>query len=289
MPEHLDTQNSSDNIQSEIVDIYRLANIPFVVDQQEMMADKRKQNHSFCVKRCAQAADILKQQGHTIPQHVLQFLSAAKGVRQRITDILMPNLFRAVTYLAAETGMSIHYLVYGEQLPIELFGRTASYLRIIEKLDDNQRTEIINTLKNDPMTGSNFLVTFKERCYEAGFAQDLTRRTISYFRRGGDAMQEMLDYLFEEELPNDIEEIHDTPLNKKFCYDLMLIRFCVLFRLSADYLLRRDYSPYAQLDGEPLTDRQRQWLSAYLCATTKAQFKVICKMAYWLVDRKDLR
>ena len=50
---------------------------------------------------------------------------------------------------------------------------------------------------------------------------------------------------------------------------------CGAYDISADYLIQRDYSKYAGIDGQALNDEEKSALSLFIRATTNAQDEVL--------------
>lgn len=238
----------------------------------------RKQLNTIC-----SASDL-----SSVPAHILFNIAQAMGEEvfvPRNPAVFKPSFFYTIDYLVRNSQVSSHYLVFGETIPIELFGRTAGFIRTMNTLTEAKQTEIMSLLQEKKYNASNFFIWFKQRCLECVYADDQNLDTISNLRWFGSAVNDMAAYLFGNPIPQDLHGVIGTPLNSGADALQIVFYYCYIYAMSADFFLMQDYSPYAQLDGKPLSDTQKAWLSAYLMASMKGQHMAICKMAHWLVDR----
>lgn len=188
-------------------------------------------------------------------------------------------------YVSTRYQISCHELLFGVRRPVELFGRTKSFISLISSIqDDNYRCKIRECLKQGFLDTNSPMYILKERCMEAGFAQGMSFHAICAMVLGSTAQQQILDQIYAPNLPHRMElqtedvAAHSPGFN-------MVIRDCRKYRVSADYLVLQDYSDFAVLNSKSLTAEQKDWLSLYLCASPMAQTAAISMLTKHMLNR----
>lgn len=227
-----------------------------------------------------------------IPNHIHDYFRIFDKTQKRPTRtmivksriILKPSLFRCVTFLTSNGSHSCNELLFGENWPVALFGRTAAFVRRMMAASPNTREDILHALEIGRLNTDNLFLTFKHRCYDAAFSKDRSLASLEDFTWATDEQRRVLQELLYQDLPLQITELKGAELETATGNYGLILRFCMELNLPADYFLIQDYSDRATLNGQPLSDEERRYLSLYLCATPSAQLTAICKLSAAPID-----
>lgn len=189
-----------------------------------------------------------------------------------------------LVYVSTRYQISCHELLFGVRRPVELFGRTRSFLALISSVrDDNYKAKIHECLKQGFLDTDSPMYVLKERCMEAGFSQGMSYHAICSMVLGSTAQQKILDQIYAPNLPHRLEQQTEDVAAHSPGFN-MVIRDCRKYHVSADYLVLQDYSDYAVMNGRTLTDVQKEWLSLYLCASPTAQTAAISMLTKYMLN-----
>lgn len=200
----------------------------------------------------------------------------AKDMAERFAATRKRSRFLfGLIYIATRYKVTCHELLFGMKRPIELFGRTKSFVTTVGSLQDEEfKKKLIDYLKSNFLNTNSPLYIVKQRCFEAGYAQGMREHDIYRLDMGSPTMEEMMHEMYAPNFSHRAEDYTGTCASHLPAFD-MILRDCRKYRVSADYLLLQDYSDRALLDGCELTVEEQEWLSIYLCASPNAQITAV--------------
>lgn len=271
------------------IDIPKLASVPPTIHRTWVRQHRTEaESHAFARMK----EEYEKLSISDVPNHVCDYFRIFDKTQKRPSRtmlaksriILRPSLFRCVIFLASNGSRSCNELLFGVNRPIELFGRTAAFVRRIAAVAPDVREDVFHTLEIGRLDTDNLFLTFKHRCYEAGFYKNRSLESLEDFSWATKEQRRMLQELLYQDLPLQMTELKETELDTDTGNYSLILRFCMELNLPADYFLIQDYSNLATLDGQPLSDEEKRNLSLYLCATPSAQLTTIRKLSVASID-----
>lgn len=212
-----------------------------------------------------------------IPSHYIRYCPDAEieAVKKYLATKSRSKFLCGTIYISTRYNVSCHQLLFGMSRPVELFGRTKSFIQMIEPLKDTfLKQKIKECLIAGNLETDSPMYVLKERCMEIGFSRGMAFHAISSLGFGSAAQQSILSQIYAPRFPFRSEQQSEDVREHLCGYD-MVLRDSVRHQVSADYLILQDYSDFAQLNGNALTAEQKEWLSLYLCASPKAQITAV--------------
>lgn len=218
---------------------------------------------------------------NSIPVHYSNYCPEAElnAVKKYLATKSRIRFLCGTIYISTRYNVSCHQLLFGTQRPVELFGRTKSFIQLIGALNDpSLKQRIKEQLVSGYLETNSPLYILKERCMEIGFSRGQPFHFISSLGFGSPAQQEILNQMYTSQFPYRGEQ-QSTEAQEHLCGYDMVFRDSIRYQVSADYLILQDYSDFALLNGTPLSAEQKEWLSTYLCASPKAQITAIALLS----------
>lgn len=208
---------------------------------------------------------------------------SAEIVQRFVKNGSQKNLLSGAVYLSSRHHVSCHELLFGTSKPVELFGRTKSYILLISTVqDDVFKEKIRSCLENGVLKTDSPMYILKERCTEVGVAQGKDYSEIRAMILGSPNQKKIMNAIYAPDFPYQIEKQEPYIANHSLGYE-MVMRDCRKYGVSADYLILQDYSEFAVIEGQALTKEQKEWLSLYLCATPAAQLVAISTLTKYQI------
>lgn len=191
------------------------------------------------------------------------------GSRQVVRPAVLANVFCATHY----PELSAHYMVFGENRPIELFPEERVLVTEFMRSKHPKQEKILAHLLENEVKCNNPAYTLRQRAATVFHANSawlendiiIPKKLVSTTLD-----KEINDFRYKEFEPF-VADPFDEFWNTGTAGLVLAIRLCVVHDIPIDYFLMRDYSRYATLHGFPLTGLARKFLSAYLCASPDAQ------------------
>lgn len=209
----------------------------------------------------------------------------------------LPSLPSLCYAAIAVKGKGCHELLFGEERKVTLSRRETLFLQSMKGIRYLQQKHIINYLYERTIDVRNPLYVMKTRSYEV--AEDMGYDTrYGLFLNAADKdktaditkLRQWTKRNFHPELPvaydwsNNLTSQMVKQSGFPYWYKYIFL-FCASNLITADRLLIQDFSPFAYMpDGTPLTDTQRDWLSAYLNTTAETQ-QTACVMAFSYLEQ----
>jgi hypothetical protein len=199
------------------------------------------------------------------------------------------NLLSGTIYLSSRHHVSCHELLFGTSKPVELFGRTKSFVLLISTVQDEVfKEKIRNCLTGGVLKTDSPMYILRERCIEAGAAQGMSYAEIRSMLLGSPTQKIILDEIYAPDFPYQKEKQNHNTANHSLGFN-MVLRDCGKYSVSADYLILQDYSEFAVIEGKALTEQQTEWLSLFLCATPAAQLVSIAILTKYQLHEAQRR
>ena len=186
-------------------------------------------------------------------------------------------------YWATMSGLSCHEIMYGGAKPkVPLFGEAQCVVERFAFLVPEKQGELLRYLQEHRRVISNPVYTQYIRNKELAFLYshiDVHSFWLEITPEGS-AMHRAADRFFDQQLyPN--QKIEQG--NKHWLTSIQTAWFIPLILapsrdIGLDYFVMQDYSKYALLDGEVLSEEQELWLSAFLMASEEAQKDAVAEL-----------
>ena len=195
-----------------------------------------------------------------------------RGCKHSVSGCGISISLEQIISSAAEIGSTIHALLVGREMPVALLPDTTAVLTRMGKLSDDQRDYLVEYLKENAAPCNNPYYILRCRFIEySQFQGESVSELIKAAKTSYSTLQNLTDLCCRVYVPFDLKECDNLPFLRTAGHHLVLIRACVNTQLAADYFACQDYSNTATIEGNPLTDQQKQWLSVYLMASEKAR------------------
>lgn len=194
------------------------------------------------------------------------------------------NLF-LVTFGATRVhGISCHEMLFGKDYPCVVSQSAGIFLRYMGQTNARQRSHILKTLKNnqDLIDCPWYILQTRyfELADECGYSRSKAIQfpVLNQYGVLG-APTNYITTMFAEGLSPKYS-VNQEKLKRggqiKMAWTLFVCLLCANHEIGADRFLLQDYSDFAVgLDREPLTEEQREWLSAFLCANPSVRDMVL--------------
>ena len=216
-----------------------------------------------------------------VPEHNRQY---AAGFRQSgrkkypvgkngvVSAFLLSHVHAATHY----SDVSCHWPLFGQDKPVELFGKAAFFVSYFFRADPQTQQLVQQILAGGTCDIDNPAYIFQQRCAEIAHRQGKPLRSLLVFPGTSGAIAKNILRFSEVSLFPRTEDQEDTKLWNTSTVPARITCFlCALYDLSADFLLLRDYSANATSNGTALSPEQQGILSAFLLASVQAQSDAI--------------
>lgn len=224
----------------------------------------------------------------TLPEMLMAHI---KDYRARgFQDIVETTRVRARTltygvYLADYFNLSCHELFFNCSKPVVLSKRVSQILKWLDAVPYYRRKALLAYLSSSDTTTTKIEDLVKDRLHEIATELYGELRSVyweSYFKlflggNNADAILRYVDSGFSE-----TKSMFDTD-NHAFYMSMVyfLLFVCIRHNISLDRILQRDYSHNAVFsDGSALSQNQKEFLSAYLCADYLSREKLFQELVY---------
>ncbi len=182
-------------------------------------------------------------------------------------------------YFATRYGLSCHETLTGETKPTELFGTTAVFVKQMERLPEDVRQDIISALEKGYFQTDSYLYILKQRCYEWSYANGQPVTDLYATCRFVPSLYTAVCEIIREDISPVADRNGFLLAVKANSLCIGIMRLCISCNLAADFFVLQDYSKFAALDGKPLGEQQKLWLSHYLCASPEAKDYALSQIA----------
>ena len=204
----------------------------------------------------------------------------------KIEHLSRPCFLPVIKYITeTQPAASCHFLLFGYEKPIELYGRPKADLNCYLKLPPEQRSDILEHLRQNQIVIQNPFCLIQWRLYEAAASNGYAESVLHRFPNANPASKRILQRLAEGKLDPAQPMTAYPELDQFTGWFPVLVHYCNRFDLSVDYLLFQDYSEMALLDGRVLTPEEKEFIRAYSMTDSKAQEYVRLQMVLHYLDK----
>lgn len=198
---------------------------------------------------------------------------------------LQPYIHLVTLCGVAGQEMSCHKVYYGVDKPVVLRGQTLGAVDCFNDVSAATKQAVIKYLRSEPLHTNNPVYImyrrYKEIAYSEGYPVSIWIADKSHHTGFFKTTVAFDDKVI---LPHDKNIRRDSVLNSSSSLWWMALIVCPLYDLSLDYLFVEDYSAMAVREDRELTELEKEFLSAYLCAKPEAQQLALHMLGFELVN-----